>query len=144
MGTGVNSQIIGTSTYWRFEFISGVILLSIMLPLNYILTKQYDIVGTATAGLISITIYNLIRIIFLWKKFNLYPFTAQSLYTILLAASCFGVCYLLFQNIHGLPGLFLRSIIFSILYGTGSVYLKLSPDIIPIWNTIKRRIGLRA
>ena len=144
MGTGVNSQIIGTSTYWRFEFISGVILLSIMLPLNYILTKQYDIVGTATAGLISIAIYNLIRIIFLWKKFNLHPFSAQSLYTVLLAASCFGICYLLFQNIHGLPGLFLRSIIFCIVYGTGSVYLKLSPDVIPIWNSLKKRIGLRA
>jgi O-antigen/teichoic acid export membrane protein len=144
MGTGVNSQIIGTSTYWRFEFISGVILLSIMLPLNYILTKQYDIAGTATAGLISITIYNLIRVIFLWKKFNLYPFTAQSLYTVLLAASCFGVCYLLFKNIHGLPGLLLRSIIFCIVYGTGSVYLKLSPDMIPIWNSLKKRMGLRA
>jgi O-antigen/teichoic acid export membrane protein len=144
MGTGVNSQIIGTSTYWRFEVISGIILLFIMLPLNYVFTKQYDIVGTASAGLISMTVYNLIRIIFLWKKFNLFPFTSQSLYTILLAGFCFGVCYLLFQNMHGLPGLFLRSIVFCILYGTGAVYFKLSPDIIPVWNSIKKRIGLRA
>ena len=108
MGTGVNSQIIGTSTYWRFEFISGIILLSVMLPLNYIFTKQYDIVGTASAGLISITIYNLIRIIFLWKKFNLLPFTLQSLYTILLAGSCFGICYLLFQNIAWVRGAFFK------------------------------------
>ena len=144
MGTGVNSQIIGTSTYWRFEFISGIILLSVMLPLNYIFTKQYDIVGTASAGLISITIYNLIRIIFLWKKFNLLPFTLQSIYTILLAGSSFGICYILFQNIHGLAGLFLRSIAFCTLYGTGAVYLKLSPDIIPVWNSIKKRMGLRA
>ena len=143
MGTGVNSQIIGTSTYWRFEFISGIILLSVMLPLNYIFTKQYDIVGTASAGLISITVYNLIRVIFLWKKFNLRPFTLQSLYTILLAGFCFGIGYFLFQDMHGLAGLFLRSIVFSILYGTGAVYLKLSPDIIPVWNSIKKRIGLR-
>jgi len=144
MGTGVNSQIIVTSTYWRFEVISGIILLCIMLPLNYIFTKQYDIVGTATAGLISMTAYNLIRIIFLWKKFNLFPFTPQSLYTLLLAGFCFGVCYFLFQNIHGLAGLFSRSIAFCILYGTGAVYLRLSPDIIPVWNSIKRRIGFRA
>ncbi len=39
MGTGVNSQIIGTSTRWRFEFFTGIILLSITLPLNYVLTK---------------------------------------------------------------------------------------------------------
>ena len=143
MGTGVNSQIIGTSTFWRFEVISGIILLLIMLPLNYIFTKQYDIVGTATAGLISMTVYNFIRIVFLWKKFNLFPFTLQSFYTILLAGFCFGLCYFLFQNIHGLPGLFLRSIVFCILYGSGAVYFRLSPDIIPVWNAIKKRIGLR-
>jgi O-antigen/teichoic acid export membrane protein len=143
MGTGVNSQIIGTSTYWRFEVISGIVLLFIMLPLNYIFTKQYDIVGTATAGLISISIYNFIRIIFLWKRFNLFPFTLQSLYTLLLAGSCFGICYLLFRNMHGLPGLFLRSIVFCILYGAGAFYLRLSPDIIPVWNSVKKRFGFR-
>jgi O-antigen/teichoic acid export membrane protein len=143
MGTGVNSQIIGTSTYWRFEMISGVILLLLMLPLNYILTKRYDIVGTGLANLISISIYNFIRIVFLWKKFKLFPFTSHSLYTILLAGACFAVCYFLFQGIHGLPGLLLRSIVFCTLYGTGAVYFKLSPDIIPVWNSVKKRIGLR-
>jgi O-antigen/teichoic acid export membrane protein len=144
MGTGVNSQIIGTSTYWRFEFLSGVILLLLMLPLNYFLTRRFDIIGTALAGFISITIYNVIRIIFLWKKFNLIPFSVQSLYTILLAGACFAICYFSFQNIHGLSGLFLRSIVFSILYGAGAIYLKLSPDIIPVWTSIKKRMGIKA
>ena len=35
MGTGVNSQIIGTSTFWRFDFLTGIILLTLTLPLNY-------------------------------------------------------------------------------------------------------------
>jgi O-antigen/teichoic acid export membrane protein len=144
MGTGVNSQIIGTSTYWRFEMVSGIILLSLMLPLNYILTKRYDIIGPGLANLISITIYNLIRIIFLWKKFRLFPFTIQSVYTILLAGICFVICYFLFLNIHGLAGLVLRSIAFCVLYGTGVIYFKLSPDVIPVWNTIRKRIGIKA
>ena len=42
-GTGVNSQIIGTSTQWRFEFISGVLLLLLILPLNYFLIKKFGI-----------------------------------------------------------------------------------------------------
>ena len=113
-----------------------------MLPLNYILTKNYDIVGTASAGLISMTIYNLIRIIFLWSKFNLLPFTGKTVYTILFAAVCFGICYILFRHLHGFPGLVLRSVFFCILYGSGVIYLNLSPDVIPVWNTIKRRIGL--
>ncbi len=144
MGTGVNSQIIGTSTYWRFEMISGIILLSLMLPLNYILTKRYDIIGPGMANLISITIYNLIRIIFLWKKFRLFPFTVQSVYSIFIAGICFTICYFLFLNIHGVPGLLLRSISFCILFGTAIIYFKLSPDVIPVWNTIKKRIGIKA
>ena len=122
---------------------SGIILLLLMLPLNYILTKKYDIVGTGLANLVSITIYNLIRIIFLWKKFRLFPFTTVILYAILARWICFGICYFVFQNMHGLPGLFLSNI-FCILYGTGAVYLKLSPDVVPVWNTIKKRIGIRA
>jgi len=144
MGTGVNSQIIATSTYWRFEMVSGIILLSLMLPLNYILTKRYDIIGPGIANLVSISIYNLIRIVFLWKKFRLFPFTIQSVYTVLLAVACFAVCYFSFSTIHGFAGLVLRSVVFCILYGTGVIYLRLSPDVIPVWNTIKKRIGIKA
>lgn len=143
MGTGVNAQIIGTSTYWRFEMLSGVALLLVMLPSNYFLTKEFDITGTALANLISISVYNAIRIIFLWKKFKLFPFTMQSLYTLLLAAACYGICHFAFLNIHGFAGMFLRSIAFIILYATGAIGMKLSPDIIPVMQTIKKKLGLR-
>ncbi len=142
MGTGVNAQIIATSTYWKFELVSGVILLSVMLPLTYILTTAYGIIGPAIATLISITIYNIIRIVFLWQKFKLFPLTIQSLYTILLAAACYGTCYFAFKDIHGLAGMFIRSVVFMLLYATGVIYLKLSPDIQPVILTIKKRLGL--
>lgn len=140
MGTGVNSQIIGTSTYWRFEMLSGVLLLCMILPLNYFLTKEYDIVGPGIANLISITVYNAIRIIFLWRKFRLFPFTIQSIYTVLLAAACFAACYYGFRNISGWIGLIARSTVFCILYGTAVITLKLSPDVPIILKNIKRRI----
>ena len=142
MGTGLNGQIIATSTFWRFELISGMILLVIMLPLTYILAKQFDMLGPAIATVISISIYNAIRIIFLWKKFNLFPFTAQTLYTILLALVCFGICYFAFKNFHGIAGMTLRSIAFISLYTSGTLYLKLSPDIQPVLQTIKKRLGI--
>lgn len=143
MGTGVNAQIIGTSTYWRFELISGIILLSVMLPLTYILTKQYGLIGPAIAALISISIYNIIRIVFLWKKFRLFPLTIQSLYTLLLAGGCYAVCYFAFKDMHGFAGLFIRSIVFIALYATGVISMKLSPDIQPVVQTIKKRLGIK-
>ena len=143
MGTGVNSQIIGTSTRWKFEFVSGIILLILMIPLTYLLTIRLDIVGPALAGLISVSIYNTIRIIFLWKKFKLFPFTPQTIYTLLLAGLCFLVSYFLFRNLHGFVGLFSRSIAFIALYAGGAIYLELSPDIQPVLQTIQKRLRLK-
>ncbi len=140
LGTGVNAQIIGTSTSWRFELISGAILLTFMLPLTYILAKQFDIMGPALANLISITIYNIVRITFLWKKFKLFPFTIQSVYTVFVAAVCYVVCHFAFLQVHGFWGLVLRSIVFVTLYGTATIYLRLSPDIVPVINSIKKRL----
>jgi len=143
MGTGLNSQIIATSTYWKFELVSGVVLLIFMLPLTYILTKQYGILGPAIANLVSITIYNSIRLVFLWKKFRLFPFTIQSAHTVLLAAGCYIVCYFLFVNMHGFEGLVLRSLLFIILYAGTAFWFKLSPDVNPVLQTIKKRLSGR-
>ena len=143
MGTGVNAQIIATSNYWKFELVSGVILLIIMLPLTYILTKNYGIIGPAIATMVSITIYNIIRIVFLWKKFRLFPLTIHSLYTVLLAAACYGICHFAFRNMHGLAGMFTRSLVFILLYVVGITYMKLSPDIRPVILTIKKRLGIK-
>jgi len=143
MGTGVNSQIIITSTYWRFEMFSGIILLAIMLPLSYVLTKSHGIAGTAVAQLVSISIYNMIRIIFLWKKFRLQPFSLQSLYTLLLAGTCFVFSYFLFRDMQGWAGLFARSIFFCVVFATAATYTKLSPDIQPVLQQIQKRLGIK-
>lgn len=141
LGTGLNAQIIGTSNYWRFELISGIILLAVTLPLTYIMAKQYGIIGPAIATLVSVSLYNMIRLIFLYKKFRLQPFTAASLYTALIAGCSYAICYFAFRNLHGFPGLFVRSTAFILLYGGCVVYFKLSPDVQPVWQSIKKRLG---
>lgn len=143
MGTGVNSQIIATSTWWRFEMVSGVVLIVFMLPLSYLLTKRFDIVGAGVAQLISISIYNIVRIVFLWKKFRLNPFTIHTLQAVLLAGACYAACYFAFLNVHGIPGMFVRSIVFLLLFAGGTIWLKLSPDIQPVLQSLKKRLGMK-
>ena len=140
MGTGVSSQIIGTSTKWRFEFFTGIILLLITLPLNYILTKSIGVTGPAIANLVSFSIYNAIRYWYLYKKFNLQPFSSKSVYTLLLAASCFTITYFLFSSQIGIAWLFVRSITFLILFIGGAVAMNLSPDTIPVLQSIMKRL----
>lgn len=144
MSTGVNAQIIGTSTLWRFDFITGIVLLAITLPFNYILTKYYlGIVGPAVANLIALTLYNAIRYWFLVKKYRLQPFTIKTVYTILLGLVSFYCSYFIFNSYTGLSAILSRSIFFIIFYGAGTILLKLSPDIMPIWQTVQKRLGIK-
>ncbi|MEO5889553.1 MAG: polysaccharide biosynthesis C-terminal domain-containing protein [Ferruginibacter sp.] len=144
MGTGVNSQIISTSTLWKFEFFTGIILFLLTLPLNYILTKYYfDIKGPAIANLFTFTIYNGIRYWYLQKKFNMQPFTKHTFYTIILGVFAFYCCYFLFDKYQGFIWLVARSLCFIALYGSGILILGLSSDIMPIWKTLQKRAGIK-
>ncbi|GAA4754765.1 lipopolysaccharide biosynthesis protein [Flavisolibacter ginsenosidimutans] len=142
MGTGLNAQIVSTSTYWRFEFMTGLILLALMLPLNFFLTRDLGMVGPAIANLISFVIYNGIRYVFLLRKFNMQPFDAKTAYAILISVVCFLLAYWPFKNFYGLQWMIVRSLVFCIPFGAAMIWLKLSPDAIPVWQTVKKRLGL--
>ena len=144
MGTGVNSQIIATSIRWRFEFVTGIILLLITLPLNYVLTKYlFGVLGPAIANFFSFTVYNAIRFWFLKTKYNLQPFTKHSAYTLLLGAACYFICYFLFDKCQGFVWIVIRSTAFIVLYISGTLLLNLSSDIAPVWNTVLKRVGIK-
>lgn len=70
------------------------------------------------------------------------PFTMKSLYTILLAAVCFIICWFLFNDKKGIEWIALRSGLFMLLYGSGSVYLELSPDLKAVLQTLKKKTGI--
>jgi O-antigen/teichoic acid export membrane protein len=142
MGTGLNSQIIGNSTYWRFEFVSGLILLALMLPLNWQLTRYMGLLGPAISNLIAFTIYNLIRFLFLYRKFHMQPFNWKTLQAILLAAVAYGIAWLVGKDGTGILYIMLRSAVFCLLFGAGMIQLKLSPDAIPVWKTVLKRLRL--
>ncbi len=140
MGAGLNSQIIGTSTKWRFEFITGLILLGLALPLNWQLTRHLGMIGPAIASLIAYTIYNFIRFMFLWKKFKMQPFRITTLFAILLALGCYYICHLLFSQFQGIGWIITRSMTFLLLFLGGMYLLKLSPDAQPVLETIKKKL----
>lgn len=139
MGTGVSGQIISTSTFWRFDFITGVILLSITLPTMWVLTMKYGLIGPALANLIAFVIYNFIRYLFLLRRFKMQPFTIKSLVAIALAIVCFSICYFLFRNYSGFTWLFVRSATFVTLFFGGTYFLDLTPDLKIVLENLKMR-----
>jgi O-antigen/teichoic acid export membrane protein len=140
MGTGLNNQIIGTSVFWRFDFITGMILVTLTLPLNYWLTLRLGVQGPAIADLATFTVYNGIRWIFLYRKFGMQPFTRKTLYALGLALAAFLICHFLFTSVHGLIWIILRSSVYVLLFGGGVLALRLSDDALPVWRTIRKRV----
>ncbi len=140
LGSGVNSQIIATSTFWRFEFVSGMILLMLIVPLNYFLIKGFGIIGAGYSNLISMSVYNLVRILFLKRKFNMHPFDRKTLIAIALAVMAYFICYFSFNQIHGFAGIILRSISFVALFVGPVLYFDLTPDAIPVIQNIWKRV----
>jgi O-antigen/teichoic acid export membrane protein len=141
MGTGVNGQIIGTSSYWRFELWTSLLLTVLIIPLSYLLTTKYGLIGPAIANLVSFSIYNFVRFWFLWKKFAMQPFSKKTIEVMLLAALIYFAVYFALENTKGLLGLFARTLAFSIPFVFIVYFRNISPDVKPIVNAALKRFG---
>ncbi len=139
-GTGLNQMVINTSTFWRFDFYSGVVLLAFRLPLTYFLIKKYGIIGSAFAELTAYTVYNFIRCEFLRRRFNMQPFTLKTLYSLLLAVSAYGLCYFVMHGLTGWLAIILRGVTFSAIMIAGIFYWKLTPDAGQLYHVFLKRI----
>lgn len=133
-GTGLNALVINTSTFWKFDFYSGVILLAFRLPLTYFLIKTYGILGSAIAELVAYSVYNFIRFEFLRRKFGMQPFRLHTLYSILLAVLAFACSYIIALPLQGWPAIFVKSVVFSSIIVLGIFFGKLTPDAHQLWQ----------
>lgn len=76
MATGFNSEIISYSQYYRFNIIAVLSLVVVNVLLNYYFLTQteFGISGVAIASLISMSLFNISKLIFIYQKFQIIPF----------------------------------------------------------------------
>jgi O-antigen/teichoic acid export membrane protein len=139
-GTGLNATVINTSTFWKFDFVSGVILLAFRLPLTYYLIKNYGIIGSAFAELAAYSVYNFIRFEFLRRKFNMQPFSMNTVYSLLLGLGAYLVTYYALKDVHSWLGIFLRIGLFSSIMAAGIIFGKLTPDAAQLMEVARSKV----
>lgn len=137
-GTGVNGVIIGTSTRWKFDFWSGVVLLIFRIPLTWFLIVKFGILGSAIAEVFSYFVYNGLRFEFLRRQYNLQPFSMKTVYALITGIVAFGAAYLLY-DMQGWMGIILRSGIFSGIMIASVFTFKLTPDAMQLWYKWTRK-----
>ncbi len=90
MSTGINSMIIQTSKSYRINTLFIAIFLVMLVVSNIILIPIFGLPGAALSALISNSTANLLRFVFLKKKYKMQPFN----YKILLVIGFGGLSYL--------------------------------------------------
>ena len=100
MATGFNTEIITYSRYYRFNMVAILSLIVVNLGLNawFVFYLHTGIVGVAWASFISMTLFNISKLIFIYKRLGLFPFDASF-------AKLVVVCFLSLTGVYLLPDL---------------------------------------
>ena len=138
LGTGVNSQIIGTSNYWKFDFYTNLFYIILSLPLNYFLIKNYGLEGLAFSNLVALTIYNSIRFGFLYKKFNLQPYTWRHGVFLLSSIGLMLLIHLLPSANNFAVNILIQSFAFGITFYGLAYWINPAPEILDFFNDFIR------
>lgn len=131
MATGVNAQIISYSNYFRFNFYLIVFLAILNLVLNYFFIRsfQFHILGAALATFVSIGLYNLAKMIFIYRIWRIHPFTKNTLLIIFLAAAVLFLVGLIPVWEVPLRSIITRSFLIVVVFVPLVLTLRISPDL---------------
>jgi O-antigen/teichoic acid export membrane protein len=144
MATGLNSEILKNSPFYKYDLGFYMVRFVILLITNLILIPIYSYNGAALAMLISVIVYNLVKFFFIKQKLNLQPFGNHTVKVILLGIFTYGVTLLLpffegsFNKI--LINIIIKSLTILIIFGGGVVFLNVSEDLNKVVRTLTKKV----
>ena len=133
---GNNNAILLNTKYYRTVILFGLLLVFMMVVLNMFLIPRYGIIGSAWATLISVLVYNTIKLLFVVKKMKLFPFTQKTLYSFGIIILVFLIFYFWEFPFHAIINIILKSILITIVYVVLNYKLNISIEINEIIRTL--------
>ena len=102
LATGFNGNIISLSKYYKFNIIVMLLLAGLTISLNwyFINHTNLSLVGIALSTAISVTIYNVIKVIFNYFMFKVSPFSIEMIFVSIICTLAITVAIILpvFEN----------------------------------------------
>ncbi|MBM3441720.1 MAG: hypothetical protein FJX89_03355 [Bacteroidetes bacterium] len=140
LSTGLNTQVLLLSKFWKVDFFTNLLLMALSIPLNYWLTKRYGVMGPAYGNLISLVVFNLARLLLIWRLFQMQPFTKGHIQILVLAAACLGACLIVPSTGWMGADIALRSGLFIAVFGALVLRLRISDDIQGLARSLYEKI----
>jgi O-antigen/teichoic acid export membrane protein len=132
MATGLNSEILVGSKYYRYDLAFFIFQTLMLIIANAILIPLYGYNGAALAMLVALATYNFIKFWFIYSKFGLQPFTANTLKVIALLIVTYGISRMIPVSNASLwltlMGIAAKSIVIVGVFVGGVLGLRISED----------------
>ena len=116
MAGGLSSQIITNSKYYRFNGIFVIIYLLLAVLLNLLLIPVLGIKGAALAAMCSMLVFNVLKFVFIYKKFNIQPYRRNHIRIILIGVIAYVITVQFIYPEHLILNITLKSMLFGVLF----------------------------
>ena len=131
---GLHGLILLHSSYYRSIVYFNIFLFAVTFITNVLLIPIYGINGAAMATLISIFLFNTVRMLYVYYQLSMHPFSKKTVMVIISLVVVFVVTYLLPMTSVGLINIFIRCLVSCVLFIISIRILNLSDDINSIIN----------
>jgi O-antigen/teichoic acid export membrane protein len=138
MVTGLNTELISITNHYKFLFRLTVLLLICIIAFERIFIPQYGIYGAAWVATLTLAAFNVVKLIFLYKKMKLLPFTKQTLVILAIGLTVFLVNYMLPVLSSPVLDAVIRSFIIVLIYGGLLVTFRPSPDLTHFISQVRK------
>ncbi len=108
---GSNGLILSMTNYQKYEMLNGFFIASLNLGLNIWLVPKYGITGSAIAGMLAISLVNIIKLIEVYIALKMVPYNWKYLKPALSGAFTILIMFFLQIHITTLIGLFFALIL---------------------------------
>lgn len=81
---GVNNQVLAYSDSYKYNLYFMIFLAVVSVVTNYLLIPAYGIIGAAMATCISLTLFNVMKLAFLYVRYRLYPLGMANVWILLI------------------------------------------------------------
>ena len=140
---GNNNAIIFNTKYYKTVLFLGVLLVVIAVVLNAIFIPIYGIIGSAFATLLSITIYSLAKLLFVVKRLHLYPFTKQTVTSLVVTFILFIAFYFWEFPFTPIISIGFKSILVTLLYVYINYKFVISIEINQVLDVVLKKLKLK-
>jgi len=138
MAGGLSSQIITNSKYYRYNGLFVIIYLALMVLLNIMLIPVLGIKGAALAAMISMLVFNVMKFVFVLKKFEIQPYRPNHIRILLTGVIAYVIAALFTYPEELILNIALKSALFGILFvilnflsGTSDDFTELVEKLVP-------------